>query len=267
MAKRVQSPSSINLYKQCPRRYYYQYVKKIPTRLNIHLVRGNIVHDALEKFFDVDIKNIDPLSYKKEMAFYLKNLFEACWKQNWAKLHKLGLSPDQLTFYCSESMDMLANWLNDFLEKLSKKMEASDLITAFNSLKPFSREEKYRDGELMVMGYVDAIHKGKETVIVDYKTSKCSNMTDAYRLQLAIYALLYHRKHQELPDKVGIWFLKSQPKFLKVDEGLIKDALFEVEQIHAATETELIVDYPKKKSGLCKYSTGQCDFYDFCCKE
>ena len=185
-------------------------------------------------------------------------------------MQKLGLSQDQLTFYNVESTDMLANWLNDFVTKLVLEMKESklDLITAFNKLKPVMREEEYKDQELMVRGYVDAIHEEKgETLILDYKTSKTKEITDEYRLQLGIYAALYQKKHNKLPEKVGIWFLKTQPKFITVDESLIKDSLFEIEQVHFGTESDMIKDYPKNRSGLCKYSTGQCDFYDVCVKD
>jgi hypothetical protein len=44
--------------------------------------------------------------------------------------------------------------------------------------------------------------------------------------------------------------------------------LFEIEQIHAATEdADSLMQYPKKQSPLCKYSTGQCDFYEICMRD
>jgi len=85
-------------------------------------------------------------------------------------------------------------------------------------------------------------------------------------LQLAIYSLLYHEKHDKMPHKAGIFFLKDTIKHVDVNEDLLKLAKFEIEQIHASTETDQISDYPKKESGLCKWHSGQCDFYDVCMK-
>jgi len=44
----------------------------------------------------------------------------------------------------------------------------------------------------------------------------------------------------------------------------LKLARFEVEQIHASTASDDIRDYPMRPSPLCKWRTGQCDFYDIC---
>lgn len=270
MPKRVQSPSSINTFKQCPRKYFYQYIVKHPTKENIHTVRGNIVHDTLEKFFSINIDAIEPRSFKKEMSFYLKNLFDACWAGAAQRLQKLGLDQQQLDFYHDESMQMLANWLNHLFEDIDKEMKQDnlELKQAFKKLAPDEMEKHYKDEELMVRGFIDAIHReGEHITIMDYKTSKSDEMKPEYLLQLGIYAVLYEKQHGKYPNRVGLWFLKHGPKVIDVTPMLIKDAEFEIEQIHFATESGNIADYPKKESGLCRWSTGQCDFYDICMKD
>ncbi|MFC1722697.1 PD-(D/E)XK nuclease family protein [Nanoarchaeota archaeon] len=265
MPKRVQSPSSINLYKQCPRRYFYQYILRYPSRPNIHCIRGNIVHDALEKFFDINPQNLNSEKIKVELATYLKNLFDAHWNKSNLKLQKLGLDQHQLQFYYDDSVNMLANWLNSFFKDLDKEMASSDFPAAFEKLAPTERELKYKSDTHMVQGYIDAIHKdGDHITILDYKTSKKFNITPEYKLQLGIYALLYQEKHNTLPHKVGIWFLKDRCKTVDVDEQMVKDAKFEIEQVHFSTESKEITDYRRKITPLCRYSTGQCDFYNVC---
>ena len=74
MAKRVQSPSSIKLYQQCPRKYYYQYILKLQTLPNIHLVRGNIAHTVLEKFFDVDVSDYTMEDFKVKLSAVIQDL-------------------------------------------------------------------------------------------------------------------------------------------------------------------------------------------------
>jgi len=269
MPKRVQSPSSINTHEQCPRKYFYQYVLKFPTKENIHCVRGNIVHESLEKFYDIDMNAIDQDKYKQELSFYMKNLFDACWKNAAKRLQKVGLPDEKLDFYFNESMHMLANWLNHFFSDMDKETKKGASITdAFNKLKPISIEKQYKDADLAVRGYVDAIHQVDDHVtVLDYKTSKNSDMKPAYILQLGIYAVLYEKEHGKYPQSVSIWFLKDCQKTISVTPKLVKDALFEMEQIHFATESDQIEDYKKKESPLCKWSTGQCDFYDICKKQ
>jgi len=269
MPKRVQSPSSINTYKQCPRKYFYQYILKYPTKENIHTVRGNIVHEALEKFFDVDLSKIDQGSFKKELSFYLKNLFDACWVGAAARLQRLAIDDEAKTHYYQESVQMLANWLNTFFNDMDNEIKAHNLTltAAFNKLKPIALEKEYKDAELMVRGFIDVIQQdGDDIILMDYKTSKSSEIKDEYLLQLGIYALLYEKQHNKFPKKVGLWFLKDKPVFINVTPKLVKDALFQIEQIHFSTESDKISDYIKKESGLCKWSSGQCDFFDICKK-
>jgi ATP-dependent helicase/DNAse subunit B len=271
MPKRVQSPSSINLYKQCPRRYFYQYILKYPTKENIHTIRGSIVHDALEKFFGIDIASakIDKDNYTKELSAYMKRLFTTYWSNANQRLQKLGVGDELLSSHCAESMHMLANWLNHFFEDIKKETDKNiSFEVAFQKIKPIALEKEYRDNDLMVRGFIDVVQQdGEDIILMDYKTSKSSEIKDEYLLQLGIYALLYEKQHGKYPKKVGLWFLKDKPITINVTPKLIKDALFEVEQIHIATGTEKISEYPKKESGLCKFSTGQCDFYDICMKQ
>jgi RecB family exonuclease len=266
MPKRIQSPSSINTFKQCPRKYFYQYIVKHPTKENIHCIRGNIVHSALEDFFKLNPTMIDPIYYKKELSRTLKDLFDMHWKKAGKRLQKVGLLDEQLTFYYTDSTHMLANFLNAFFKQMDLEMGKLEFKQAFDKLKPYALEKQYKNMDLMVRGFIDVIEKeGEEIRIVDYKTSKTSQMKPEYKLQLGIYALMYEREHGRYPDKVGVWFLKDKLKMLDVTPQLVKDAEFEIEQIHFATENaDTINEYRKKKSPLCKYSTGQCDFYDIC---
>jgi len=269
MPKRVQSPSSINTFKQCPRKYFYQYILKYPTKENIHTIRGNIVHTALEKFFDIDAAKISEDNFKREMSCHIKDQFDTAWKKASTRLHKVGVTDENLTNYYNESTHMLANWLNHFFEDLGAEMKKGmTLHKAFDKIKPVALEKEYKDMDRMVRGFIDVIHHdGEDVILMDYKTSKSSELKNEYLLQLGIYSLLYEKEHGKYPKKVGLWFLKDKPVTIAVTPKLIKDALFEIEQIHFATESDKLNDYPKRESGLCKYSTGQCDFYDICGKQ
>ncbi len=262
--RRIESPSSINLFKQCPRKYYYQYIEKLPTSTSIHLVRGNVVHSVLEDFFDIDLNDARVQNFRS-LHMRLFSLFTRYWKKKEKELNELGLTEDELTAYFDESVMMLQNWFDRFKRKMEAKIkEGRSFVEAFNDLTPI-REKRYESKDFRVMGFIDAIHKldGK-VVVVDYKTSKNDHVTDAYKLQLAIYALMYEEKHGVKPDFVGIDFIKGSERMLPVDDELIKHAKFEIEQIHASTESDNIEDYPMNPTPLCKWRTGQCDFYDIC---
>ncbi|MBU4374327.1 MAG: PD-(D/E)XK nuclease family protein [Euryarchaeota archaeon] len=267
MAKRIQSPSSINTYKQCPRRYFYLYALRLPTKPSIHLIRGSIVHEVLENFFDININSLDKKDYKFGFRSYILAHLSKLWKQNSSKFSKLSLTKEQIEHYFVESHEMLNNFIESFSEKLEKRLKkTNDLEESFKQLTPFVEEEIVNQ-ELAVRGFIDAIHdEGEGIVIIDYKTSNKDDISPEYRLQLGIYALLYQQKYGKAPDKVGINFLKFSEVIIDVDESLLEEAKHEIMFVHEMTQSDNIIDYPKKESGLCKWSGGECDFYGECAR-
>jgi len=261
--KRMQSPSSINTYKQCPRKYFFVYNLKIPTKPSIHLVRGSVAHTALEHFFSLmpDLMGED---YKTELQKFILALLEKSWKE--ANFSNLGMPHEEIEHYYKETQMMILNWLNQFNDKLSSLISPGlTFPSAFEKLKP-QTEMKYMNTELNVMGYIDAIEEDNGKIrLMDYKTSKKAQINEAYKLQLGIYALMYQKKHGKAPDQVGIYFLKHNEQVIDVDDALILDAKFQIEQIHQETaEKNNLEEYPQKQSPLCKWASGQCDFYEYC---
>jgi len=266
MAFRIQSPSSINTYKQCARKYFYQYITKLKTSPSIHTIRGNIVHSVLEDFFDTDPTHLTFDNCEAQLTERIQGLLVTHWKLKEKQLKALGLEEKELNFYFEESLMMLVNWLQKFISK-AQAMASDNFKEIFQQLTPL-RELQYRSEERAVRGFIDAIEELKGKVrLMDYKSSKKFDMTDAYKLQLAIYAMLYEEKHNKKPDQVGIYFLKDTGKHeyvLDVDEELLQLAKLEIEMIHLNTESDAIADYPKNITPLCKWRTGQCDFYGLC---
>ncbi len=265
MPKRIHSPSSINTYKQCPRRYYYQYIKKLPAKPSIHTIRGSVVHTVLEKFFEMELTGIDVRDFEHACRKRLQALLKYYWEKN-NEIKLLKLSPDQLMFYFEESLFMLINWFNKFNDRIKESRELG-IGAAFKKLIP-EREHFIHSDELSIRGFIDAIEKNDAGVrLMDYKTSKSFEISEEYKLQLSLYALLYTVKFGSPPSTVGIYFLKDPDRFeysLKVDSGLLGYAKSEIEIMNMNTQTDTMGDYPKKPSALCKFGSGQCDFYDTC---
>ena len=266
MAKRIQSPSSINTYKMCPRKYYYSYICELKSLPNIHQVRGNIAHSVLEKFFDQDMGSFNMDDFNEKLVFVIQDLLLQEWQNAEEKLEALNLSDAQRKFYFEETMLMLLNWVSHFAKTVKANECIGSFPEIFKQLTP-KREQLFISEALQVRGYIDAIENiNNELRIMDYKTSNNFDVGH-HRLQLAIYCLLYNEQHGRLPDKAGIYFLKDAPKFINVDNELLEFAKQEIVLIHEKTVSDDVVDYPKTKSGLCKYSSGQCEFFDVCEKE
>ena len=120
------------------------------------------------------------------------------------------------------------------------------------------------DNKLKLIGYIDAItEKDGKIELLDYKTSKTADI-EKYRLQLGIYALLYKMKHGKIPDKASLFFFKHGKKSIKVDESLVQMARDELAKVKEDTKSEEKTDYPKCVTPLCRWATGECDFFDEC---
>ena len=258
MPKRVQSPSSINLYKQCPRKYYYVYYKKFALLPSVHTVRGTVAHTVLEEFFDIDITGMTKENCKEKLQTHIPQLLVKNWTKAKPEFDELNLTDQQLSFFFEETVVMLFNWLNHFVDRV--KLYPGDFKESFRALTPI-REKKYISPKYSVRGVIDAIENAEDGVrVMDYKTSRLPVMTPEYKLQLAIYGLLYQEIHGVLPAKVGIYFLRDKPMFLNMDKELLDLAKKEIEMVHKSTESSNIADYPKKENKWCKY----CEFSEIC---
>lgn len=259
MAQRMQSPSSINMYRQCPRKYYYRYIARLPTKPSIHLVRGTIAHSVLEFIFDEEFPK--DLDWRTALQLKTLQLLEKYWKEHEEELNSLELTPEELNQYKEETKMMLLNWEQHLAQRITKRMELGMSFEEALELFTPQREIEYRDEELQVRGYIDAVEEvDGEVHLIDYKTSKKPVITSDYRLQLGIYALMYLRKHQEVPAGVGIHFLRHDKQVMQVNDDLLLEAQFEIEQVHMMTQSNSIVDYPKNITPLCNW----CDFYEVC---
>jgi CRISPR/Cas system-associated exonuclease Cas4 (RecB family) len=262
---RVQSPSSINMWKQCPRKYWYRYWAHLPTRPSIHLARGTVVHSTLELFFDTDVTNVpdDPEKFLFTMKVVLNELFRRLWNES-EDLKALGMSDEELLGYYDETKRMVNNYFDYFTDKTRYFLRFLPMKEAWEAVKP-AREVEFSSDRHYVRGFMDAIHdEAGKTLILDYKTSRRAHITPEYQLQLSIYALLYQERFHT-PDLVGIYFLKEgKEELLDVTPEMIERAKREVEEVHLGTNSPEMEDYPKRPSPLCKWSTGQCDYYEYC---
>ncbi len=262
---RTESPSSINTYKQCPRKYYYSYIKKLPRPSNIHCIRGNIVHEALEEFYAMDIGDANEANFIPKFSNRLKDLFHEKWDGHRKEMSDMGMSNDEIFGYYQDTLMMLAVWINAIIKRTGQLLEKYSFEDAFYQMKPDLIEQKFVSDYYKVMGYVDCIYlKDGKVKILDYKTSNSADVKPEYQLQLGIYALLFEERYGKLPDELALWFLKHGEVTFPVTEDLIKNAKFEIEQIHLSTTTDDVKDYPRQPGPLCKYSTGQCEFYETC---
>jgi CRISPR/Cas system-associated exonuclease Cas4 (RecB family) len=235
--ERILSPTAINSYLSCPRKFYLRYIEKRASKPSIHLVRGGLVHKAIQRFHQEPALPPSTLDPGERLAA----LFEAEWAGAEQTLSKMGLPPEELETFHQDSLAMLAVF--------------ADWLKASGLDGPAEAESRLFSKDLGLMGIVDAVYRmDGETVLVDYKTSKQDTITPDIQRQAAIYALLHGEKHGIVPSEVWIHFLKFQDglKSIEVSEDLVEYARLLTEFVHLKTASKAEADYPCTCGGWCE---------------
>ena len=253
------SPTSINTYYKCPRSYFYNYIAKIKTGDNIHLIKGIVVHKVLEDFFKV---------YNKNPRAFILELFDETWASKEKSLNNLELTPEELKTEHDDALNMVIMYYNRHKEKIDGLILAGKVENeqhAFYLVKPKFREMYVKNEDLKVRGYIDRVHKDFNDIITigDYKTSKRYGvgLSEDYERQMSIYSLLYHEQEKVMPDMASVIFLRyGEEPLLKVTPSVLKCALDSITDARSKTRSTNIEAYPLKEGKLC----GWCDYLEYC---
>lgn len=237
---RILSPTAINMYLSCPYKFYLRYIKKLRTKPSIHLIRGQLVHQALHQFHK-DRKQLLLQRSPQTIHQELLNRFDHLWKNATSRLNALELSDEEIGFYYHDSRQMLVHYGDWFCKN---NMPIPDLS-----------EAKIFSNILSLMGIIDAVYqRPNEIILVDYKTSKHADITEDITRQAALYALLYLDRYQKLPDVLRVHFLKEpgDPVPVHIDEWLLEYAKILVQSVREKTTSENENDYPCTCGGFCQ---------------
>ena len=239
MERRIQSPTSINTYLRCPRKYYLRYIKGYKTKPNIYLVRGAAVHTAIAK---ISRMTPDPGTSKPPKDILIQ-AFKSAWQQQAGVIETLKLPSKIVDDFYRESETMLLSW--------QKRKSQS-------KIKDYKCEVRLYSKTLGVMGIIDAVGSlNQRIVLIDYKTCASDEINRDIKVQLSIYALLYHENYNALPDIVGIDFLKTKKlRLFNVNAKLIDFAKEMCREIHRQTQSTNINDYPCRCGGKCEKDFG-----------
>jgi len=239
--KRILSPTAINTYLSCPRKYYLRYIKKLPSKPSIHLIRGAIVHKTLHEFHISYIRG-PPITDAKAIRKALISIFQRLWQKEKNSLDSLGLPKELLSDYYLDSADMLNNYAHWFASQRAPPVADSTELKIFSD-------------NLRLMGIIDAVViNDNGTFLVDYKTSKDFSITEDIMRQGILYCLLYEDRYEEIPVAVYIHFLKDpgDPMALFIDDAQLEYGKILIDSIREKTQSRDETDYPCTCGGYCK---------------
>ena len=226
--------SALETFNTCPRKYYYNYILKLPKIDRPWFVFGNFNHLILEKFFRYILyyksrgKSFD-LKYLMYRAFEsAKNKHDRLVAQD----KTLPLTPVQI----SETKVILRN----FYEKIKDNLP--DVLYV---------EKKFEidlGNNICLIGYIDRVDKNEDGSlrIVDYKTSK-KHYPVSKNIQLDLYAIGIKKSLDQ--NDLTIY---KQLDFIKVnrctDPNLKHDNSKDIEILESIKQTSLLIQDMKKTS-------------------
>lgn len=282
------SPSSINTFRQCNRRWYFEYILAKESAPTIHLLRGTAVHQVLEELFK---RKSFPSGekFREEMLTEATMLLQKAWKEH---IDPFEEREETKAKSFRESESMINRFVNKFCDNIQLGIENGQYSSerqGYYFLKPtfkelwlddeyetdtFGRAKLDKDGNkiplpdsLHVGGFIDAVNKDFENnkILVDYKTSKKykNALSEEYVLQLAIYAYLYSKQMGELPAYVAINYLKyDEVFFIQVTPSLIEQAKQKLQDMRRQIVAAGIDSkcYPANPTKLCNW----CPFQKEC---
>ncbi len=232
-------------FEQCPAKYRFNYIMRIPLSFSPHLFLGSAIHKAI---YDFGIQFSDSGSEED-----LLNFFREVWKQERERLRVVGefdMNKEQEKEYGTKGIEMLRNFYKSqmikppFLGELMIECPVSD--------------------DVRVTGKVDRLDMIDEQSfsITDYKTGKLDRKyLDPFQINL--YAYIMNQTNRRtvkgilyyLPDDEIIEY-DMDDETLKRTEFLLKAKVLGIKRAHQENS------FPEKPSVLCKW----CDFVTQCPK-
>ncbi|MEX0869636.1 MAG: PD-(D/E)XK nuclease family protein [Nitriliruptoraceae bacterium] len=231
--------SRIDMFQNCPRKFRYAYVDRLPTRPAPALSFGSSVHAALEAFYDQKLP--EPPSEDALLTF----LYD-----HWEHAGFADLERDEQVAYYRHAQDVLRR----YHRRAAPTYRLPVATEAWFEL-PI-------DDEAIVVGSIDRVDRDDDgnLHVIDYKTNRRAQPRQrvAKSLQLAIYARACEHLYGRLPASVGLVFVVA---------GV--DVAVDIEEIDLAHADAVIretaasiragIDHPTPNR-LCDW----CDFRDLC---
>ena len=245
------SASRVNCWASCRRKFFFRYIKKLPSVPSPALHVGKVAHSVLQAW------NYARWAKNPMARDELQKYFHTCWDS------ELKGNPvtwkteqDELT-QCEHAWKVIETYLD------------SDSIPEKESLEGVEvRLEAEIDGLPPLLGIVDLVREGGR--IVDFKTAaKTPNEETAeftHGNQLAMYALLYREATGETEAGLELHHLikTKQPKVVVQTIAPVTDDKIAnlTETLHRFVDAVVDEDWTASPNFMC----GSCEYFKECSK-
>jgi hypothetical protein len=235
-----------------------------------------LVHQILEDLFKKQFKTL-PQWEKGVPKLWVQRQFEDGWEEKIAKhkwLWEVHTDAEMDAMY-KETEALLQNFVESVDKKLGEMVDwkiYKNKQQAWNAVAPKYAEKWVKSKEYAIVGVIDVVCNDFDggTTLLDYKTSKRYGpyLPEEYYRQLIIYAFLYTLEMGEMPNFVGVNYLRFDDTFfVKVGQSELDEAKDLIKMVHdCIKEREEYEDrYEQKPQNLCKWCSfhksqgGPCD--------
>jgi CRISPR/Cas system-associated exonuclease Cas4 (RecB family) len=207
------SPSSISTYLQCPRKFYYTYIAKLPSQPIEALEEGGDIHKIIEHYYSLPLPD--------------------------------ALSQNDIILNLSKAINDVVGEVNENVKKkLMGFVEFEKKRVAWKWRLVGCEQEVENE---YIRGVVDAVFKKQEeTYIVDWKSGYNISLTNDYIFQLSVYRWLLKA------NKSYIVFLSSTYNNIREVPIIPEDKVVRiVSLVKEALEGETV--FERKLSRYCEY--------------
>ena len=251
MLPKQASPSKLDIFLQCQKKYHFEYIDPEMAKIKNQIKKkrpvlemGSFVHNALTLFLKLPVEQ----RTATEMAALLKSV--------WAgpRGEKYGFkSVEEERDYYSQALEML-NWFvkNEDIKPNIFNLPVSPPGRSFDDYKTV----KFTDN-LEIGGKLDRVDMAEDGTleIIDYKTGK----EKSDNLQLIIYTFLAEGLFDKKVSRATYIYLKSGRRLSVEPEKEIREKTRKhiIDTVDKIAETK---DWKPNISKLCGY----CDYLPFC---
>ncbi len=248
------SASGLDTYRQCPRKYQYSYVCRLPVSPSPALLFGSIMHRAVRELVSRLAASRDA-SRDAGREVQQPETVEAILDQHWSSA---GFTdPHQESKYKETGREQLAG--------LKKALEGQP-FQLLHQEKGFQFSVGIgvgakQGGGTKLLGRIDQINQlaGQDVELIEYKTGRAQTQKDADRsLQLTLYALACREVLGLKPLSLVLYSLTTQEGF-RTTRG--PDDFRDLqEKIRQVSRDILVGKFPALPGYHCRY----CDFRPVC---
>ena len=239
------SPTSASMFRQCPRRWRFRYVDRLPDPPGEAALAGTFAHRVLE-----DLLRLEPAERTTSRA---RALAAEAWSATEADEDFVALGLDA---------DGVRNFKWTAWRAIEGLWDLEDPTTV--ELVATETEVSVTIGGVPFVGYIDRLEAGEDGLVIsDYKSGRAPGRRFAEgRLeQVLLYAAALAEMHGSLPARARLMYLGQ-----RIDEATVTvESLAEVTRRLADTWEELLQrsasgEFPTKPGPLC----GWCAFVRHC---